>query len=384
MASIVTTAATKRAPPLAEPRPARTKIAKNVPAKDYSSDSDGPRISTGSVGSGIKLENVSICVLLVQKVKTAITNTVPFFFSNSLQIAVTFKNHVVLKDVSWDVKAGERVGLVGVNGAGKTTQLQVITGAIQPDSGEISKAKANMKIAYLTQEFNVEPTRTLREEFMSAFGEQMANMQRQEEIQKALEECGDDMDKMGKLLDELAELNKVAVELDVSLIDKKIDQMMPELGFLVEENDRLVASYSGGWQMRMCLGKSCCKNLICYYWMNLQIIWTWMPLPGWNSILQNKKYQWLLSLMIVNFWTFYVQRLLRLSVVLRPRIKAITLISSDKRRSKLHSSGLPGRSSKRKLIARKKWFADCQLVPELEELPLQRRRWRNSDLKVLL
>ena len=50
----------------------------------------------------------------------------------------------------------------GVNGAGKTTQLQIITGSIQPDGGEILKQKANMKIAYLTQEFDVEPTRTVR------------------------------------------------------------------------------------------------------------------------------------------------------------------------------------------------------------------------------
>ena len=40
-------------------------------------------------------------------------------------MAITFKNQQVLRDISWDVKKGERVGLVGVNGAGKTTQLQV-------------------------------------------------------------------------------------------------------------------------------------------------------------------------------------------------------------------------------------------------------------------
>ena len=55
--------------------------------------------------------------------------------------------------------------------------------------------------------------------------------------------------------DELNEVSKVAVDLDVALLDKRVDQMMPELGFSPEDNDRLVASYSGGWQMRMCLGK---------------------------------------------------------------------------------------------------------------------------------
>eukprot|EP00890_Picochlorum_soloecismus_P006450 jgi/Picsp_1/6806/NSC_04145-R1_abc transporter family protein len=183
--------------------------------------------SSSGVGSGIRLEDV----------------------------AVTFKNHQVLKNASWEVKRGERVGLVGINGAGKTTQLKVITGSLIPDSGEILRAKQSMRISYLTQEFDVEPSRTVREEFMSAFSDELDILRRQEAVQKGLEECGDDMDKMGQLLDELNELSKNAVDLDVNLLDKKIDQMMPELGFSLEDNDRLVASYSGGWQMRMCLGK---------------------------------------------------------------------------------------------------------------------------------
>lgn len=92
---------------------------------------------------------------------------------SGLQVSITFKNQQVLKDVSWDVKKGEKVGLVGVNGAGKTTQLQIITGALQADSGNVIKAKDNMRIAYLTQEFDVTPSNTVREEFMSAFGEQV-------------------------------------------------------------------------------------------------------------------------------------------------------------------------------------------------------------------
>ena len=73
---------------------------------------------------------------------------------------MTFKNQVILKDISWEVKKGERVGLVGVNGAGKTTQLSVIMGNVQPDSGTVSRAKPRMKIAYLKQEFDVQTTRT--------------------------------------------------------------------------------------------------------------------------------------------------------------------------------------------------------------------------------
>lgn len=61
----------------------------------------------------------------------------------------------------------------GVNGAGKTTQLQIITGELEPDTGEVIKARPSMRIAYLTQEFDVNPGRTVREEFLSAYDEQI-------------------------------------------------------------------------------------------------------------------------------------------------------------------------------------------------------------------
>ena len=171
------------------------------------------------------------------------------------KISMTFKNQQVLVDCSWEVKKGERVGLVGVNGAGKTTQLQIIMGKLQPDAGEVVKAKKNLRIAYLAQEFDVKPTRTVREEFYSVYDEQVKVTRRLEAISKELESVGEDMEKMQNLIDEMEKLNRKAVDLDVALLDKKIDQMMPELGFKGDDNDRLVASFSGGWQMRMCLGK---------------------------------------------------------------------------------------------------------------------------------
>jgi ATP-binding cassette subfamily F protein 3 len=70
----------------------------------------------------------------------------------------------VLKDINWEVKPGDRIGLVGVNGAGKSTQLKIISGEIEPTAGEIIRP-ASLHIAYLNQEFEVDPTRTVREEF---------------------------------------------------------------------------------------------------------------------------------------------------------------------------------------------------------------------------
>lgn len=132
------------------------------------------------------------------------------------------------------------MGLVGVNGAGKTTQLQILMGNVEADSGEVIKSRKNLNIAYLNQEFDIDPTRTVREELASAFAEGMAVLQRTEEIQKELEDCTDDMDRMSELLDELDKLSNKAVDLDMASIDKRLDQMMPQLGFKPEDNDRCV------------------------------------------------------------------------------------------------------------------------------------------------
>ncbi|KAG0478197.1 hypothetical protein HPP92_012916 [Vanilla planifolia] len=103
----------------------------------------------------------------------------------------------LLKDVSWEVKKGEKVGLVGVNGAGKTTQLRIIAGLEEPDGGNLVKAKENMKIALLNQEFEVCPSRTVKEEFLSAFIEEMEIAERLEKVQKALESSVEDLSLMG-------------------------------------------------------------------------------------------------------------------------------------------------------------------------------------------
>uniref|UniRef100_A0ACD5WWJ0 Uncharacterized protein n=1 Tax=Avena sativa TaxID=4498 RepID=A0ACD5WWJ0_AVESA len=170
-------------------------------------------------------------------------------------ISKSYKGVTVLKDVSWEVQRGEKVGLVGVNGAGKTTQLRIIAGLEEPDGGNVVKAKENMKIAFLSQEFEVKASRTVREEFLSAFQEEMGVKDRLDQVQAALEQATEDMDLMGRLLDELDLLQRQSQDVDLGMVEVKIQKLMPELGFVPEDADRLVASFSGGWKMRMSLGK---------------------------------------------------------------------------------------------------------------------------------
>ena len=165
----------------------------------------------------------------------------------------SFKAMEVLKGCSWDCKRGERVGLVGWNGAGKTTQLRIITGEMEADEGEVMLAD-KVKIGYLTQEFEVKESNTVREEFMASFGEESLVIRDTERIQKALEN-EPNMELMTILLEKLDELQRKAERLDLFNMERAIDKIMPTLGFVPEDNDRLVASFSGGWQMRISLGK---------------------------------------------------------------------------------------------------------------------------------
>jgi ATP-binding cassette, subfamily F, member 3 len=158
----------------------------------------------------------------------------------------------VLKDVNWEVKTGDRIGLVGVNGAGKSTQLKIIAGEVEPTSGEIIRP-ASLHIAYLTQEFEVDPARTVREEFWTVFKETNEVQQKMTEVQQKMETATPD--ELDKLIKQLDRLQRQFEALDGYGLDAQIEKILPEMGFELEDGDRLVSAFSGGWQMRMSLGK---------------------------------------------------------------------------------------------------------------------------------
>ena len=158
----------------------------------------------------------------------------------------------VLKDVNWEVKPGDRIGLVGVNGAGKSTQLKIIAGEIEPTAGEVIRP-ASLHIAYLTQEFEVDPTRTVREEFWTVFKEANQVQHSLAQVQRDMETA--DPEKLDQLIHKLDRLQRLFEGLDGYGLESQIEKILPEMGFEIEDGDRLVSAFSGGWQMRMSLGK---------------------------------------------------------------------------------------------------------------------------------
>ncbi|EFN51164.1 hypothetical protein CHLNCDRAFT_28318, partial [Chlorella variabilis] len=187
------------------------------------------RSGSSGIGSGIKLENV----------------------------AITFKNQQVLRDISWDVKKGERVGLVGVNGAGKTTQLQVrrhpeLPGRrwlpLHPPPLLLPPAVQALVRALQAPNFNEFADKVRRP---TASGTAVVLRVIQPCMQSALRR---------RLVLRVTIFSPVLRSGLLNTAATKSATMMPELGFGPDDNDRLVASYSGGWQMRMCLGKILLKD----------------------------------------------------------------------------------------------------------------------------
>ncbi|HEY9637509.1 MAG TPA: ABC-F family ATP-binding cassette domain-containing protein [Coleofasciculaceae cyanobacterium] len=167
-------------------------------------------------------------------------------------ISKTYPTGEVLKDINWEVKVGDRIGLVGVNGAGKSTQLKIIAGEIEPTAGEIIRP-ANLHIAYLTQEFEVDPTRTVREEFWTVFKEANQVQHSMALVQRQMESA--DPEELDRLIHKLDRLQRQFEGFDGYGLEAQIEKILPEMGFEQEDGDRLVSAFSGGWQMRMSLGK---------------------------------------------------------------------------------------------------------------------------------
>ncbi|WP_126146669.1 ABC-F family ATP-binding cassette domain-containing protein [Synechococcus elongatus] len=168
------------------------------------------------------------------------------------RISKIYPTGEVLRDVSWEVKPGDRIGLVGVNGAGKSTQMRIIAGLEEATSGEIIRP-SSLKIAYLQQEFDIDPERTVREELWQAFGEATTVFNQLSEVEHQMQTA--EPEQLDDLIHQLDRLQRRFEALDGYAIDARIAKLLPDLGFGLEDGDRSVAAFSGGWQMRMGLGK---------------------------------------------------------------------------------------------------------------------------------
>tara|TARA_B100000963_G_scaffold147654_1_gene128559 strand:+ start:1926 stop:3548 length:1623 start_codon:yes stop_codon:yes gene_type:complete len=171
-------------------------------------------------------------------------------------ITKIYATDLVLKDINWEIKKGERIGLVGSNGAGKTTQLKILTGEEEQTSGSIIK-EGNPRISYLKQEFDLNLNNTVREELSSAFEEIQSIKKKINAIEMELVDTHDseDLDKLNSLVHKIANYQEKFESLGGYKVKQAVDKIIPRLGFSPEDEDNLVANFSCGWQMKIALGK---------------------------------------------------------------------------------------------------------------------------------
>ena len=167
----------------------------------------------------------------------------------------------VLKDITWEIKHGDRIGLVGVNGAGKSTQIKIIAGLEEASSGYVVR-QGEPRIAYLQQEFDVDLSRTVREELFQAFDEASTVLQKLQQVEQALESdhAASNSCYLESLITDLGVLQNRFEAIDGYALEAKVEKLLPKIGFSQKEAEQPVGDFSGGWQMRIALGKILLKE----------------------------------------------------------------------------------------------------------------------------
>ncbi len=179
---------------------------------------------------------------------------------NIHNLSVSFGGTYLFEDVTFRLGAGDRVGLVGKNGAGKSTMLKVIAGDIKHDSGSIATEKA-IKIGFLRQDIDFEKGRTVLEEAYQAFEEIKIAENKIDEINHQLATRTDyESDEYHKLIEDLGDVTHHYEIIGGYNYMGDTEKILLGLGFKREEFENLTETFSGGWRMRIELAKLLLQN----------------------------------------------------------------------------------------------------------------------------
>ncbi len=171
-------------------------------------------------------------------------------------VSKIYSTDVVLKNISWEIKKGEKVGLVGSNGAGKSTQFKILIGEEEQTSGTIIK-EGNPKIAHLKQEFDCNLNSSVRQELESSFKDIQIVAIKLLEIENKMKslDIKENSDELEIFVNQLAKYQANFEALGGYKMQSDVEKILPKLGFSIEDADKLVGNFSGGWQMKVALGK---------------------------------------------------------------------------------------------------------------------------------
>lgn len=163
-----------------------------------------------------------------------------------------FGDRAIFEDVSFRLLKGEHIGLVGANGEGKSTFMNIITGKLMPDEGKIEWAK-NVRVNYLDQHSVLEKGMTMESVLRSAFDPLLEMERRMNEIYDKMADCSED--EMNALMEEVGTIQDLLNSHDFYLIDSKVEEVARALGLLDLGLDKDVTELSGGQRTKVLLGK---------------------------------------------------------------------------------------------------------------------------------
>lgn len=174
---------------------------------------------------------------------------------NIHNLSVSFGGTYLFEEVTFRLGAGDRVGLVGKNGAGKSTMLKMLARDFAPDSGTIATEK-EVQIGFLRQDIDFERGRTVLEEAYEAFAEIKIVEKKLEEVNHQLVTRTDyESEEYSKIIEDLSDFTHRFDLLGGYNYVGDTEKILLGLGFKREDFDKQTETFSGGWRMRIELAK---------------------------------------------------------------------------------------------------------------------------------
>ena len=163
-----------------------------------------------------------------------------------------FGDRAIFEDVSFRLLKGEHIGLVGANGEGKSTFMNIITGKLMPDEGKVEWSK-KVLVGYLDQHAVLEKGMTIGSVMASAFDFLYQQEERMNEICALMGDA--DEAQMESYMEELGTIQDMLTMHDFYMIDAKVEEVARALGLLELGLDKDVCDLSGGQRTKVLLGK---------------------------------------------------------------------------------------------------------------------------------
>lgn len=163
-----------------------------------------------------------------------------------------FGDRAIFHDVSFRLLKGEHIGLIGANGEGKSTFMNIITNKLMPDEGKVEWSK-NVRVGYLDQHTVLEKGMTIRDVLKSAFAFLFEMEARMNEICDHMGEA--DEDAMNEMMEELGTIQDLLMNHDFYIIDSKVEEIGHAFGLDEIGLDKDVEELSGGQRTKVLLAK---------------------------------------------------------------------------------------------------------------------------------